>query len=592
MGYPSVDNAVAMLRTGNNFDVSEYDFKVAHAIWGKCMATAAGKTHRYPVRPADIKIVPTTVQQQQILAIDIMFIEKTYSLVGVATPLDLTLASSLIDVDLMKPSRAATVVKEALVEMIAALASRNFIVQMVMSDGEGAIGKLKNQLQMLGIEVDVTGAGGHVARIERRIQMIKERVRAHICGRLPFTLSFLGMSMLILYCVSCINYQPSGSRPGGSSPREIFTGQRADGTRDFRAAFGDYALCTRPTTNNSMESRVEECIVMLPTSNRTGSVKMLNLATMKIVSRDNFKIQPMPESVIRILNGVVSKEGRSLNKQSDVFTEMQYMHSVDSSNMPTFFQPTLNQAVRQEVSLPSIPSLIPSAAPSGLSDDNPSEDYRQAGTIPTAEGTEILQFDLGSGDHATGQNTQPLITEPPNPPSIFHGGIIPSVSEPDLEAALVTKFKAVKLTTSAIQSIIDMLEKNRDGGLISNTSNVSVRQALITNGVEAKRFIEKELRQMLEKRVWVPVQPSKLSSAEISSIIRSSMFLKRKNFPDGRFEKYKARLVAGGDQQNKIFTTTYPVQQCQRVPCSRCSQLALTRGDMLQSSMLGGGGVP
>ena len=174
-----------------------------------------------------------------------MFVEKIYSLVDVATPLDLTLASRLIDVDLMKPSRAATVVKEALVEMIAALASRNFIVQMVISDGEGAIGKLKNQLQMLGIDVDVTGAGGHVARIERRIQMIKERVRAHTCGRLPFTLSFLDMPMLILYCVSRINYQPLGSRPGGSSPREIFTGQRTDGTRDFRAAFGDYALCTR-----------------------------------------------------------------------------------------------------------------------------------------------------------------------------------------------------------------------------------------------------------------------------------------------------------------------------------------------------------
>ena len=104
MGYPSVDNAVAILGTGNNFDVSEYDFNVAHAIWGKCAATAAGKTHRYPVRPADIKIVRTTVQQQQILAIDIMFVEMTYSLAGVVTPLDLTLASSLTDVDLMKPS--------------------------------------------------------------------------------------------------------------------------------------------------------------------------------------------------------------------------------------------------------------------------------------------------------------------------------------------------------------------------------------------------------------------------------------------------------------------------------------------------------
>jgi hypothetical protein len=29
------------------------------------------------------------------------------------------------------------------------------------------------------------------------------------------------------------------------------------------------------------------------------------------------------------------------------------------------------------------------------------------------------------------------------------------------------------------------------------------------------------------------------------------MFLKRKIHPDGSFDKYKARLVAGGDMQNK-----------------------------------------
>jgi hypothetical protein len=34
-------------------------------------------------------------------------------------------------------------------------------------------------------------------------------------------------------------------------------------------------------------------------------------------------------------------------------------------------------------------------------------------------------------------------------------------------------------------------------------------------------------------------------------VIRSSMFLKRKTNPDGSFNKYKARLVAGGDQHDK-----------------------------------------
>jgi Reverse transcriptase (RNA-dependent DNA polymerase) len=42
-----------------------------------------------------------------------------------------------------------------------------------------------------------------------------------------------------------------------------------------------------------------------------------------------------------------------------------------------------------------------------------------------------------------------------------------------------------------------------------------------------------------------------LTAEQRSSIIRSSMFLKEKFLATGEFEKLKARLVAGGDQQNK-----------------------------------------
>ena len=41
------------------------------------------------------------------------------------------------------------------------------MVQLIMSDGEGAISKIRFDLMALGIEVDVSAAGGHVARIER-----------------------------------------------------------------------------------------------------------------------------------------------------------------------------------------------------------------------------------------------------------------------------------------------------------------------------------------------------------------------------------------------------------------------------------------
>jgi hypothetical protein len=53
------------------------------------------------------------------------------------------------------------------------------------------------------------------------------------------------------------------------------------------------------------------------------------------------------------------------------------------------------------------------------------------------------------------------------------------------------------------------------------------------------------------KKVFHPVHVHQLSPAERKSIIRSSMFYKEKFKPDGEFEKLKARLVAGGDMQDK-----------------------------------------
>ena len=77
---------------------------------------------------------------------------------------------------------------------------------------------------------------------------------------------------------------------------------------------------------------------------------------------------------------------------------------------------------------------------------------------------------------------------------------------------------------------------------------MSVREALRTRGNDARLVINKELRQMIDKKVWAPVLYNRLTAGERSCIIRSSMFLKRKTHLDGRFDKYKARLVAGGDQ--------------------------------------------
>jgi hypothetical protein len=82
---------------------------------------------------------------------------------------------------------------------------------------------------------------------------------------------------------------------------------------------------------------------------------------------------------------------------------------------------------------------------------------------------------------------------------------------------------------------------------------MSVRAALRERGEDARPVIMAELKQMLDKKVWHAVDINKLTSAQRRAILRSSMFLKDKWLASGTFEKFKARLVAGGDQQDKAL---------------------------------------
>ena len=136
MGSPPVKMAIAMIRGGNNFNVSEAGFRNAQSIWGKYLGRLRGETHKKSSPVADISLTPAPAQQQQVLSVDIMYLETTAILIAVSTPLDMALAVSLIRLDTEKTSRAAAVVKPALCEMMSILKSRNFMVQVVMSDGE------------------------------------------------------------------------------------------------------------------------------------------------------------------------------------------------------------------------------------------------------------------------------------------------------------------------------------------------------------------------------------------------------------------------------------------------------------------------
>lgn len=125
MGFPTVQQAMSILNSGSNFEVTARDFQIADAIWGTNIASIKRKTIKRATTSADITVNAKIVQQDQVLAIDIMYIDKTATLIGLATPLGLTIAYSLYNLDLNKASRAAHNVKKGIIHFMNTLSSQN-----------------------------------------------------------------------------------------------------------------------------------------------------------------------------------------------------------------------------------------------------------------------------------------------------------------------------------------------------------------------------------------------------------------------------------------------------------------------------------
>ena len=81
--------------------------------------------------------------------------------------------------------------------------------------------------------------------------------------------------------------------------------------------------------------------------------------------------------------------------------------------------------------------------------------------------------------------------------------------------------------------------------------HITVKAALKKMPKAALKSMTQEFLQLDAKDFAQPVNISALSSKQMKSIIRSSLFLKEKFLSTGEFEKLKSRLVAGGNMQDR-----------------------------------------
>ena len=562
LAYPGAQSVTDMLNLGSiiNCPVTSKDVARAHQIWGKHqIADLRGKTHRRTPEIVKVESIPRVISSEVVLNVDIMFVDSDAFLISVGTPLGITQVHEL---GRSKRARALESVRLKLNKQIAEFKSRKFQVIALNTDGEGAIYAMTKELQDQGIEVNPAGPGMHVPVIEIKIKEVKERSRG-IFHSLPFSLAASLIVWLVYFCVSRINLVPHKSGFANISPTEAFLGRKTDYKRDLRCGFADYAECFDPYSDNTIRSRTHPAISLIPTGNRSGSVKFLSLVSGKVITRDQFVILPMPDNVIAHLNALaklnreapivaldfsLSGSGNILDTPEDLFVYSDDpVVLLDEDRVISAEEAQVDPDVvvvehAADITSDQLPGPVSSFSPVTQSPTTDSEDEspdREPEIVPAPASVEES---IGSVPIPTPEASPELVPE--LSPTVHQystrsqsrgGGRVQWDRKTNLPVPINAERREQAYFAAKLRS--------RD-----HVFNISVKKAMANMSTEAITSMYKQIKQMVDKSVWVGKAPS---FKHQKRVIRSFMFLKEKFLPNGDFDKLKARLVAGGHMQDR-----------------------------------------
>ncbi len=193
-----------------NCPVYTIDVRNNDAAKGVSVAGLLGKTAKKGSISPGYVLAFRVTEVQQILDVDVIFIQKIAFLLCVFTPLGLGLVHFL---------RGRLQVATALRLMLAKLASMSFDVIELRCDGEGVIGALTSTMQASGIAVFIVGPSQHVAVVEQMARTLKNRYRCHELA-LPFVIKHTLVVWSVLFCMHSVNLQTTSSSVDKVGPYE------------------------------------------------------------------------------------------------------------------------------------------------------------------------------------------------------------------------------------------------------------------------------------------------------------------------------------------------------------------------------------
>ena len=350
------------------------------------------------------------------------------------------------------------------------------------------------------------------------------------------------------------------NRDDRESPREMFTHRKLDYKRDLSVDFGDYLQAWTPNhKTNSMHSRTNGCIALMPTGNVQGTVRCFQLHNGAIVNRDNFTILPMPDHVVAHLNDLAARDKRPIqpdaamalgNLENNVINND--VRPVEDAYLDPAVQVPRESATVQRADVTASVSEEGYVQQSDESQQVEADDGQliQSDALPTDDSVGLKEnLPETEDDRDEGNNVD---AEKPNRPEDVPNEMkdlpLPMDDQAEQQPKGPYGLRSRANLKKPARYTVNMGRATRYYGF-----NMSVKKALATYKEEGFRVLVDELQQMINKGVMHPVRTCDLSSEQYKAIIRSSTFVKAKYKPDGSFDKLKARLVAGGNMQDRCM---------------------------------------
>jgi hypothetical protein len=495
-GYPSEKEAVHLVNDGNvrNVPVTAQDVRRAFDIYGRSAQAVRGKATKKKVSRASVDESMRDGRKSQIMYTDIMNVRKQPYMLSLVEPLELILVSKL---DGTKSEQCG----KALQDQMNVIRGRGFVPVTAYLDPQPGFTPLVGQFP--GVEIDISGAGDHLDKVDAKIRRVKETIRS-VHASLPWNLPDSRVQDLVKYAVTRLNMRRTFSKVSNVAPRVAFTGIRPNYKKEFELSFGEYVESYDITckSNDAEQNRSQPCIAMYSAGNGNGSWVLLNIRTNNYVTRSTWEKMVTTDLVIARMNELAS-HGKPNREVMPMFD--------DDTPLPV--PPPM------ELTTPALPS------PTMVEPAHSSHIH----TADTAETTQV-ETETVQGDTVQQDAHEEL--------GVNHCRVAESTI--NLQTC---RFIAGVRHRPIRHSVVKVF-----------ATNISVKRALKEHGKEAHTAIMAELRQLLiTKKAMHLVDRKNLSVRQLKKVIRSSMFLKSKFDAVGRFEKIKARLVADGRGQDRAL---------------------------------------